>query len=120
MNDGRSRGVVLLHWGARSLGAILMLLAVLFVVAALIGGEGLPLPWKQPMSVNLISLSMITILAGLVIGWWKEHVAAILILGGYALFRLVEWRIDWPPTAFDILLLAGLLYGASWIARKKP
>ncbi|MGD9127626.1 MAG: hypothetical protein PVH19_09630 [Planctomycetia bacterium] len=96
------------RWTARTISVPL-----LGLIIALAVGEGLPNPLTASMRENLLHTIVLMMLAGLVVGWKREGWGGLLILGGLALFAIVNrgllLNIVMAPW-----LVAGLLYLASW------
>jgi ABC-type branched-subunit amino acid transport system permease subunit len=102
------------RWSARVLGALFLAIVVLFVVAHAVSGE-LPRFWQEPFGIQLEVAALILMAIGGVVGWISPPSAALMTLGGYVLWNLVERRLPWPPGFIDVPLLVGLLYAfASW------
>jgi len=93
-----------LRWMARIIGTLVVLLA-----GALAVGEGVPNPFHQPTSVNLLSLALVTMLAGQVVAWWREGIGGALVLAGFAGFAIINHGIK-LNAVFAFLPLTGLLY----------
>lgn len=103
----------MLRWAARILSGILLLLFTVFTVA-----EGLPGPSSLSAAEILMFLAVITMLAGLVLAFWRESFGCICIFGGYVCFSLIDkqFHITDPFAAFPIV---GLLYVGAWLGSSK-
>ncbi len=103
-----------LRWIARILGTAILVLILAFAV-----GEGLPSPLAQPLDVNLLFAAMLTMMVGQILAWKWEKIGGLLILGGFALFAIVNHGIK-LNLVFGPWLLTGLLYlGCGWRRAKK-
>jgi serine/threonine protein kinase/predicted esterase len=100
------------RWTARILSTLILLMAVSFILA-----EGLPPFITQPGGVQLTSVGSALVLLGLIVGWWREGPAALLIAGGWTLIRVSEnqFRITTP---LEILPLVALLFAVVWWATR--
>ena len=86
---------------------------LLGLIIAIAIGEGPPNPLTATVRENLLAAIVLIMLAGLILGWKWEGLGSIFILGGLALFAIVNrgllLNIVMAPW-----LAAGLLYLASW------
>ena len=101
-------------WIARISGLLFFLFVLYFVIAHAISPEGLPVPWRQPLRVQLDFVALLAMAVGCMVGWTRDGIAAVMIVCGYALWQLVERRFPWPPGIIEIPLVIGALYTASW------
>ncbi len=111
-NESASGTMLALRWGARVLGSIWVMIALIFLI-----GEGSPPIGQQPVAVQLEFVAMALMVAGCVMGWWRERAAALLALGGWILFHAAELRVE-LLSLFHVPLMAGILYAFSWNARQ--
>jgi hypothetical protein len=91
------RLVTVVRWAARMIG-----IALLGLVAALAIGEG-----------GVPGAALWTMLIGQVVAWKREGIGGFLILGGFALFAIVNhpFRLN---IVFGSWLVTGLLYSVCW------
>lgn len=106
--------VGMVRWTARIVGLAFFALISYFVVAHAVSPEGLPNFWKEPLSVRLDLVALCLMTVGGVVGWKWEGLAAVMNVGGYALWQAVERHLPWPPGLIEIALAVGLLYAACW------
>jgi hypothetical protein len=78
----QERIIVAVRWGVRGVGLLLLGLILAFAV-----GEGVPNPFRQPATVNLLSSALLAMVAGLLIAWKWEGIGGCLILGGWGYSR---------------------------------
>ena len=102
------------RWTARIIGALLVLIIVLFAV-----GEGMPNPFTQPMSVQVGFLALALVMIGILAGWRWELAGGTLSLFGWGLFVVAVMH---PPRGLNwfvgALALPGLLYVAGALLRR--
>ena len=108
------RVVTVLRWTARVIGTLILLL-----IAALAIGEGLhPARLFESLRVTLLTVAMLTMMGGTVVGWKWEGIGGLLILGGFVFFAIVKYG-DALNIVFGPWLLAGLLYLECWWMKSK-
>lgn len=100
----RSRIIPILRWTARIIGTLVVLL-----IAGLAIGEGIPNPLHQPAVVNILSVALITIIAGQVIAWKHEGIGGALIIAGFLCFAAIGHGVL-LNAAFSPMLITGTLY----------
>lgn len=93
-----------LRWAARLVATL-----VLLEIAAFAIGVGVPNPLHGSLRENLLSLALLTMISGLVAGWKWEGIGGLLIVGGFAVFSVVNGRVS-LNVIMGPMLLAGLLY----------
>jgi hypothetical protein len=93
----------IVRWFARSLGLLGFLFVLMFAV-----GEGVPVPWEQPLGVQFELAGTALMVLGLLVGWKWESSAAALIVIGWSLFLAASRR--WPPWPFILFLIVAGLY----------
>lgn len=100
-----------IRWTARVLSILLVLFFGFMIFSHFFGGL------EAPPDVATL-LPMIVMLAGLVIGWRWELAGGAIVILGFAISAGQNPQIvkAWP---YALCLLAGLLYLASVIARRK-
>jgi hypothetical protein len=105
------RRVAAARWTARILGTLCVL--------PLLFAQGFPLLAKPPGAADLAlsSLGAILLLLGLVIGWWHEGTAALLLAAGWTGFRIAV--SEWPViTPLELVLAVAALYAFCWWATR--
>jgi hypothetical protein len=100
----------MVRWIARTLGLLYFAFVSWFVVAHAVEGK-LPNLWQESLAVQFECLALFLVAVGGLVGWKWEGVAALMILGGSALWLIVERNLPWPP---GLSLLIGLLYVLTW------
>ncbi|HOL26266.1 MAG: hypothetical protein WBL15_05805 [Phycisphaerae bacterium] len=110
--DKRCLIVLVVRWLARLVGVAIFLLMGLIAI-----GEGPPNPWGQPWAVNAQLHLMLALWIGLIVGWKWEGVGAALVLGGFALFSIIEGRFTGGIAWFWLLTGAGYLF--CWIMDRR-
>ena len=106
--------VYAVRWIPRVVGTLLFVMLIVFAV-----GEGIPIPVKQPLAVQIEMMAMFIMWCGLLIAWKSELIGGMLILSGYACFCGIEWQAPSIKFPFGLFLLVGLMYILSWWSRKK-
>lgn len=97
---------------ARTISVFLLLFVVMMVV-----GDGFPALADLTKRESFLTAAFVVMVSGLVIGWWRELVGAICILGGFAAFLVVEYvtlrdfGMNW---LFALYPVAGILYLLYW------
>jgi len=109
--ENASAWVTAARWTARVLGTLLLLFFGAFILA-----EGLPPVASQPEGVQLNFAALALMLAGFVVGWKREGVAALLIASGWTLWQISENAIRW--NLFQTPLPAAALYAFCWWATR--
>ncbi len=100
----------------RSFARVLSVALLLFVGLMAVG-EGFPNPLELSGRESLLTVAFVAMVAGLVVGWWRELAGGSLVLGGFAAFMLVEFiatgdaGMSW---IFALFPLAGALYLLFW------
>ncbi len=103
--------LVAARWTARVVGTL-----ILALILALAIGEGVhPARMFESLRVGLLTVAMLTMIAGQISAWKWEVGGGLLILGSYVLFAVVNQGV--PLNAvFGPWLLTGLLYlGCGWL-----
>ncbi len=93
-------------WSLLSLGFVLMI----FVGEAIAADAG---PGFTGRDLILMSFFPVGVLAGLILGWWKEGLGGGLTLASLIAFYLALWLMDgrWPGGPYFALVAApGLLF----------
>jgi predicted Ser/Thr protein kinase len=104
---GISSWVSIARWTARILGTLL-----LFFYGAFVLGEGFPPLASKPGGVQLNFIALSLMLGGFVIGWKREGAAALLIAGGWTLWRISEG--GFALNLFQKPLAVAALYAFCW------
>ena len=100
--------VTVLRWAARTVGTGLLVLIATFAI-----GEGVPNPLHGSLPENLLTVGFLTMIVGQVVAWKWEGIASLLILGGFALFAIVNHGVP-LNIVFGPWLVTGLLYLVCW------
>lgn len=107
-----------LRWSARITGVLLVGMVLLFAV-----GEGVPKPFDAPVPVQVEIGGMLLVLAGCLLGWWREAWGGAMVICGFAAFLATGLFVNGKPPggAIPLFVVPGLLYLATWIAtRQRP
>jgi len=102
---------------ARTISALLIILIVMMLI-----GEGVPNVREFSRGEIVSSIMFLAMVAGLFLGWWRELVGAILILGGFLLFMASEYVASGEAgmgLTFVLFPLAGALYLIYWWLTQK-
>ncbi|MHC4076364.1 MAG: DUF7670 domain-containing protein, partial [Planctomycetota bacterium] len=106
-------------WVVRILASLLVILVlVIFIGEALIGGGGPGNPFKHPLPVQLEFVGMLAIFVGLIIGWKWQVAAGLLIIGGMMIFHIVQGKI-WLNWVFGLFDITGILFILYWLLKRK-
>ncbi len=103
----RRIALLLVRWAARITGVL-----VAGLVLAIVVGESItngPPPLRVILSP--IHLGMMLGMAGMMIGWWREGLGAVLVLGaatGMYAYELIAWQ-HWLAGAFPLFWIPGSL-----------
>ena len=106
----------------RSIARVLALGTVILIVI-IATGKGMPDFRSFPPREMILFVSLVVMLAGLLVGWWREIVGAVMIFTGLTAFLVVERiasgtiRMGGPFALFPIV---GLLYLAYWLQTRQP
>ncbi len=103
--------VTVVRWTARTIGIALLGLIVAFAI-----GEGVPNPLRGSVPENLLTIGLLTMIAGQILAWKWEGIGSLLILGGLALFAIVNHGVP-LNIVFGPWLFTGLLYLVCWWRR---
>jgi hypothetical protein len=128
------------RWAARLLGTFGVVMLLLFIFGKNSVIWHFPAPFSHPI-INLMfpllskgatpfvnqfsrvlvgcaTTAMILMLVGLIAGWWRDGLAALLILAGWALFQVAEKLVPlW--SWFHLAAVAGVLFGMAWMGGQK-
>mgnify|MGYP001049214248 FL=1 len=100
----------------RSFARVISVALLLFIAMVAIG-EGFPNPMELSGRESLLTVFFVAMVAGLIVGWWRELAGGLLVLGGFAAFMLVELiatgdaGMNW---IFALFPVAGMLYILFW------
>jgi hypothetical protein len=100
--------VMVLRWTARAIG-----IGLLGLIAAFAIGEGPPNPLRGTIPERICYFAVLMMIIGQFMAWKWEGVGALLILGGYCLFAVVNHGAS-LNIVFGPWLVTGLLYLACW------
>jgi hypothetical protein len=101
----------MIRWCARVLTTLILLFWGFFLVAHLVGEEGLssrPLSWTD----YLILASLMASLAGLALAWKWEATGAVVTLLAVAICATANWKVLIFPGA--LIPIAAVLYLSAW------
>jgi len=96
--------------------------ALLILVVMVIIGEGLPDVRTFSRWEIVSGMMFVIMLAGLIVGWWRELFGAILILGGFLAFLASEYAASGDMGMGGIFMLfpfAGALFFLYWLLTRK-
>ena len=104
--------VLPVRWGARVLGALIVVFFGFFLIAHLVGDQGQP---SRPLMWNdyVILTSIVISLAGLLLAWKWELAGAAITLIAIAVCASVNWNILVSPGAL-IPLTAAFFLSCRW------
>ena len=92
--------------------------ALLILVVMVIVGEGLPDVRAFTRGEIVSAIAFVVMIAGLVVGWWRELAGALLIVGGFLAFMASEYAGSGDVGMSGIFLLfpfAGSLFFLYWL-----
>ncbi len=103
--------VTVLRWTARTIGT-----ALLVLIAALAIGEGVPNPLVLSLRENLLGAALWTMVLGQIVAWKWEGIGGLLILGGFALFAIVNpgVRLNQSLVVVGAWIATGPMYLLCW------
>ena len=109
------RIVIAVRWIGRILSVLLLGLMVVLAI-----GEAKPEHLREMVLGN----ALFTILVGLVIAWKWEGLGSLLILGGFAVFAIVNGSRTFMfhplHNPFYAFLITGLLFSFCWWRTRRP
>ena len=100
--------VAALRWTARTIGIVLLGIIVAFAI-----GEGVPNPLRGSVPEGLCHVGLLTMIAGQFLAWRWEGIGSFLILGGLAVFAIVNHGVP-LNIVFGPWLVTGLMYLICW------
>ena len=100
--------IAIVRWTARIIGIAILGLIVVFAI-----GEGVPNPLQGSFREHLLGIGILTMLIGQIVAWKWEGIGSVLILGGFALFAIVNHGVP-LNIVFGPWLVTGLLYLICW------
>jgi hypothetical protein len=100
--------IAVVRWTARIIGIALLGLIVAFAI-----GEGVPNPLRGSIRENMLTVALLTMIVGQIVAWRWEGIGSLLILGGFALFAIVNHGVP-LNIVFAPWLVTGLLYLICW------
>ena len=95
---------------------------LLLLVALVIVGQGLPDVKSFTPGEIVSAIMLIIMIAGLVVGWWRELLGALLILGGFFGFLASEYATSGDMGMGPIFMLfpfSGALFFVYWLLAGK-
>ena len=102
------RMVTVLRWTARIIG-----IAILGLVTAFAIGEGVPNPLRGSLPEHSLTIGFQAMIIGQIVAWRWEGIGSLLILGGFALFAIVNHGVP-INVVYGPWLVTGLLYLICW------
>jgi hypothetical protein len=103
-----------IRWAARILG----LLSLVFVLLFFFGEADFSQPIRlDPREIVMIAFFPLGVILGNLIGWWREGLGAIITIGSFAAFYLVDliFTGTWPSGPYFALLVSpGVLFALYW------
>ena len=108
-----------LRWTARTIGTALLVLIAILAIGHI--GQGGPNPLQGSFRESLLGSALLTMLVGQIVAWKWEGIGSLLILGGFALFAIVNpgVRLNQSLVVVGPWLVTGLLYLLCWWKRPK-
>ncbi len=108
------RFVARVRWTARTVGTGLLVLFAILAIGHI--GRGGPNPLQGPLRENLLGSALVAMLIGQVVAWRREGIGSLFILGGLALFIIVNpgVRLNQSLVVVGAWLVTGLLHLVCW------
>lgn len=111
------RVIRLIRWITRIAGSLLFLLVTMIFIGSIFSESiySVSPPVCLTTSDIIMFVGMFAMTAGVVVGWFREFIASILIIGGYLLFMLThlirsgDFLRGWVFITFAIVGIAYLL-----------
>ena len=100
--------VIISRWAARTVSILLLVLVMAFVVC-----DGVPHPLTASLRENLLGITALVLLFGVVFAWKWEGGGCLLILSDLALFATVQEELITKIVLIP-WLVTGLLYAVCW------
>lgn len=94
----------IIKWVSRIFGLSLIGVFIFFASA-----EGLPSVSELTSKEIMVSIAILIMMAGVLLGFWKDLIGSIVILTGYVFFSILEGKIFAGPV-FPQFLIVALLY----------
>lgn len=115
-----------MRWIVRIAGSLLVLLVLIILVDSF-ASKGVPVPLNgTPNSLTppdiIMFFAMFVMVAGLVVGWFKELIASILVISGYLLFSITNLIRTGNFLTGEVtftFMIVGILYFVIWVLGKK-
>jgi membrane-bound ClpP family serine protease len=92
--------------------------ACLIFIAMVVVGQGMPDVHAFTRGEIVSGIMFVIMLAGLVVGWWRELAGALLIIGGFAGFMVSEYATSGDVGMSGIFMLipfSGALFFTYWL-----
>lgn len=96
--------------------------ALLILVVMVIVGQGLPDVRAFSRGEIVSAIMFVIMLAGLIVGWWRELAGAALIIGGFLAFLASEYAVSGDMGMGGIFMLfpfAGALFFLYWLLARR-
>lgn len=117
--DRGARGAGLL-WTIRILCILCIVILLLFLFGE--GDISKPLNLTTAEGVGLLFFP-VGVVAGMIVGWWREGLGGAITVASLALFYSVDWVASGTPPSgpfFLLFSLPGILFGIyGWVYRRK-
>ena len=115
-----------IKWITRIAGSLLVLLVLIIAVGSF-ASEGVPSTLDgTPVSLTsadiVMFVAMFIMTVGLIVGWFKELIASILVVSGYLLFSITNLIRTGNFLTREVtftFLIVGILYMTVWILERK-
>jgi hypothetical protein len=115
-----------IKWITRIAGSLLVLLVLIIAIGSF-ASEGVPssldgTPYTLTIADIIMFVAMFLMTSGLVIGWFKELIASILVVSGYLLFSITNLISTGNFLTGEVtftFLIVGILYFVIWMLEKK-
>ena len=104
---------LLARWIARLLGIYITIDMVSYIV-----GEGIPYISTNTIPVQIGYVTLVLALGGIIVGWFRELVGGLILVGSYVLFSIMMGGFLQRP-AFPYMIGIGTLYLVAYFLTRK-
>lgn len=108
------RAAVIGRWAARITGTLMVLFFLAFAI-----GEGFPEFTRLTVREKWMFAGLGLLLAGLILGWFREGWGGVVSIAGWSLMVIVERRMLWV-WPFLIPVAIGLVHVLCWLRLRGP